>query len=98
MSYYKKNKKVLLEKTYNEYHNLGGKERARGKSMSFKIEDDWVYFKYNEIRNKIRELLNGVKVRNDVVYGGSYTKTTVKTFREVIIKLFDGNEIPKEKI
>ena len=30
MSYYKKNIKVLLEKTYNEYHNLGGKERARG--------------------------------------------------------------------
>ena len=29
MSYYKKNKEVLLEKTYDKYHNKGGKERAK---------------------------------------------------------------------
>ena len=29
MSYYKKNKEVLLEKAYNKYHNRGGKERAK---------------------------------------------------------------------
>ena len=29
MSYYKKNKEVLLEKAYKKYHNLGGKERAK---------------------------------------------------------------------
>ena len=29
MSYYKKNKEVLLEKAYYKYHNLGGKERAK---------------------------------------------------------------------
>ena len=28
-----------------------------GKNMSFKIEDDDVYLKYNEIWNKIKELL-----------------------------------------
>ena len=30
MSYYEKNKKVLLEKAYDKYHNGGGKERAKG--------------------------------------------------------------------
>ena len=29
MSYYKKNKEVLLEKAYHKYHNRGGKERAK---------------------------------------------------------------------
>ena len=29
MSYYKKNKDVLLEKAYDKYHNKGGKERAK---------------------------------------------------------------------
>ena len=29
MSYYKKNREMLLKKTYNKYHNLGGKEKAR---------------------------------------------------------------------
>ena len=29
MSYYKKNKEVLLEKAFDKYHNGGVKERAR---------------------------------------------------------------------
>ena len=29
MSYYKKNKEVLLGKAYDKYHNGGGKERAK---------------------------------------------------------------------
>ena len=29
MTYYKKNKEVLLEKAYEKYPNLGGKERAK---------------------------------------------------------------------
>ena len=28
MSYYKKNREVLLKKAYNKYHNEGGKEKA----------------------------------------------------------------------
>ena len=32
-----------------------------GKNMIFKIEDDEVYLKYNEIWNKIKKLLGGVK-------------------------------------
>ena len=42
-------------------------------------------FKINEIWGKIKELLNGVKLSSDVIYDGQYT-------------LFDGGEIPKEKI
>ena len=69
-----------------------------GKNMSFKIDDDEVYLKYNEIWKKIRELLNGIKLSSDPIYDGSYIKSKVKTFSEVIKILFDGNEIPKEKI
>ena len=29
MSYYWKNREVLLKKAHNKYHNLGGKERAK---------------------------------------------------------------------
>ena len=29
MSYYRKNKEVLLEKAYDKYHNKGGKEGAK---------------------------------------------------------------------
>ena len=29
MSYYKKNKEVLLEKAYDKYHNRGGTERVK---------------------------------------------------------------------
>ena len=69
-----------------------------GKNMSFKIEDDEVYLKYNEIWNKIRELLNGVKLSSDPIYDDQYITTKLKTFSEVIKTLFDGNEIPKEKV
>ena len=69
-----------------------------GKNMGFKIEDDSVYLKYNEIWNKIKELLSGVKFYSEPIYDDSYIKTKVKTFSEMIKTLFDGNEIPKERI
>ena len=43
-------------------------------------------------------MLNGVKLSSDLIYDGSYIKTKVKTFSEVIKTLFDGNEIPKERV
>ena len=69
-----------------------------GKNMSFKIEDDSVYLEYNEIWNKIKELLGDVKFHSEPIYDDSYTKTKVKTFSEVIKTLFNGNEISKERI
>ena len=79
--------------TTNEWLDKNG-----GKNMSFKIKDDSVYLKYNEIWNKIKELLVGVKFYREPIYNDSYVKTKVKTFSEMIKILFDGNEIPKEKI
>ena len=68
------------------------------KNMSFKIDEDWIYLKYNEIWNKIKELLNGIKLGSHVVYDDQYIKTKVKTFSEVIRTMFDGDKIPEEKI
>ena len=68
-----------------------------GKNMSFKIEDDKLCLKYNEIWNKIKELLGGLKLYSGPIYDDSYIKTNVKTFSEMIKTSFDGNEIPKEK-
>ena len=66
--------------------------------MSFKIEDDHVYLKYNEIWYKIIELLNGIKLSSDVIYDDQYSKTKVKTFSGVIKTLFDGDKIPEERV
>ena len=66
-----------------------------GKNMSFQIEDDELYLKYNEVWSKIKELLNGVKISSEPIYDGSYIKTKVKTFSEVIKALFDGDKTPK---
>ena len=69
-----------------------------GRNMSFKIEVDSVYLKYNEIWNKIKELLGGLKLYSEPIYDDSYIKTKVKTFSDMIKTLFDGNEIPKERV
>ena len=65
--------------------------------MSFKIEDEDVYLKYNEIWNKIKSILN-VKFHSPPIYDGKYIKTKVKTFNNLINTLFSGDEIPKERI
>ena len=44
------------------------------KNMSFKIEDDEVYIIYNQIRNKIKELLNA-KFFSEPIYEDKYSKT-----------------------
>ena len=46
------------------------------KNMSFKIEDDEVYVKYNQIWNKIKELL-GVKFCSEPIYDDKYIKIKV---------------------
>ena len=68
-----------------------------GKNMSFKIEDDEVFVKYNSIWNKIKELLGEIKLVSDVIYDDQYIKTKVKTFK-MVETLFDGDKIPEEKI
>ena len=67
------------------------------KNMSFKIKDEDIYLKYNEIWNKIKSILN-VKFHSQPIYDEKYIKTKVKTFNSVINTLSSGDEIPKEKI
>ena len=43
-----------------------------GKNMSFKIEDNEVYIKYNSIWNKIKELLGDVKFHSELIYDELY--------------------------
>ena len=61
-----------------------------GKNMLFKVEDESVYLKYNEIWNKIKELLGGLKFYSEPIYDDSYIKTKVKFFSKMIKTLFDG--------
>ena len=68
-----------------------------GTNMSFKIEDENVYIKYNQIWNKIKELLS-VKFYSEPIYDDKYIRRKVKTFSNVINILFTGDEIPKERI
>ena len=68
-----------------------------GKNMSFKIEDEDVYLKCNEIWNKIKSILN-VKFHGQSNYDDKYIKTKVKTFNNSINTFFSGNEIPKGRI
>ena len=65
--------------------------------MSFKIGDDEVYIKYNQIWNRIKELL-GVKLYSEPIYEDKYIKTKVKTFSSIINTLFGGDEITKERV
>ena len=43
--------------------------------MSFKIEDNDVYVKYNNNWNKIKDLLGNVKLSRDVIYNDRYIKS-----------------------
>ena len=65
--------------------------------MSFNIEDEDGYLKYNEIWNKIKSILN-IKFHSQPIYDDKYIKTKVKTFSNMINTLFSGDEIPKERI
>ena len=51
--------------------------------MSSKIEDESVYLKYGEIRNKIKKSLN-TKFHSQPIYDDKYIKTKVKTFSSMI--------------
>ena len=65
------------------------------KNMSFKIEDEVVYLKYNKIWNKIKKTLN-IKFHSQLIYDGKYIKTKVKAFSGVINTVFSDGKIPKE--
>ena len=65
--------------------------------MSFKIEDNDVYMKYNNIWNEIKDLLSAIRLSSDIIYDDRYIKTKVKTFK-TLKTLFSGNIMPEERI
>ena len=42
--------------------------------------------------------MGGIKLYSEPIYDDSYIKTKVKTFSEIIKTLFDGDQIPEERI
>ena len=66
------------------------------KNMSFFIEDESVYLKYNNVWNKIKKLLN-IKFHSQPIHDDKYIKTKVKTFEEAIKTPFSDAKVPKEK-
>ena len=66
------------------------------KNMSFKIEDEYVFLKYNEIWNKIRKTLS-IEFHSQPIYDEKYIKSKVKAFSKVINTVFSNNEISKER-
>ena len=63
--------------------------------MSFKIEDDYIFLKYNVIWNKTKKVLN-IKFHSQPIYDEKYIKTKVKTFNEVVTTVFQTMKFQKK--
>ena len=66
------------------------------KNMSFKIEDESVYVKYNQIWNKFKNCWVLNFILNQFMM--SHIKTKVKTFSDIVKALFSGDEIPIKRV
>ena len=64
--------------------------------MSFKTKDDNVNNKYNNILNKIKDLLSGIRLSSDVIYDEKYIKTKVKD-KAYSVGTFSENIPPKKR-
>ena len=67
------------------------------KNMSFFIKDDDVLYKYNKIRDKVREKIN-IKFHSEPIYDKKYIKGKVREYDGVIKTNFLGNKVPKENM
>ena len=65
-----------------------------GKNMSFVIKDDNALDKYDEIWDKIKEILSN-KFHSMPVYDKQYIKVKVREFDGVIKTNFLSDEVPK---
>ena len=63
--------------------------------MSFKIKNDTVLVKHNEIWNKIKKMLN-IKFHSKSVYDEKYIKAKVKTVNGVVKTVFSDDKIASE--
>ena len=64
---------------------------------SFKIEDDRVFIKYNDIWNKTFKILF-IKFHSQPAYDEKYIKANVKTFNGVVNTVFSDDKVSKETI
>ena len=69
------------------------------KKMSFKVSDNKLLKKYNEIREKISNLLN-IEFDSEPVYGDGdkYIKTKIKIYGDRVNTNFQGKIVPKENV
>ena len=67
------------------------------KNMSFFVEDDEVWDKYDKIWDVIKNKLN-IKFHSELVYEYKYLKAKVREFNGVIKTNFLNNGMPKENI
>ena len=67
------------------------------KTMSFKVNDNKLLKKYNEILEKISNLLD-IKFDSQLVYGNGekYIKTKIKMYGDRVNTNFQGKKLPKE--
>ena len=66
--------------------------------MSFKVDDNKLFKKYNKIWEKVVHLMNIVEFYNDAVYGDNdkYIKTKIKMYEDRVNTNFQGKKRPKQ--
>ena len=65
------------------------------KTCHLKIEDESVYVKYNQIWNRIKEML-GVKFHTEPIYDDSFIKTKVKNVVKLLKHCLVGMKFLKK--
>ena len=81
---------------YIKYFN-DNEKNIEDEDECFKIEDESVSLKYNEIWNKIKKTLS-TRFHSQPIYDEKYIKVKVKTFDGVINSLFPTIKLQKKEI
>ena len=81
---------------YIKYFN-DNEKNIEDEDECFKIEDESVSLKYNEIWNKIKKTLS-TRSHSQPIYDEKYIKVKVKTFDGVINSLFSTINLQKKEI
>ena len=69
------------------------------RTMSFKISDNKLLIKYNQIWKRVQKLLK-IKFDSEPIYGNNdkYTKTKIKIYGGSVNTNVQGKGVPKEKV
>ena len=71
------------------------KDSDEPKCMSFLIKDDELLEKYNEIWEKVKNIIKK-KIDTELLYNEKYLKTKIKSYNGKTNPNFHNNKIPKE--